>query len=252
MLAIDLIADAVKGTDMAPALPCDPVNAICAVTGTPGPCLPRSEVIGDSFTNQDLLRAPESDYIGVNVYIAWNFGYKSRDDAKRLKCPERMSSWICDGKTFRELSRAEIREIVLQGSPYDVWAGYVTTSYKKHGSLWAKVNHGPYGVWRYEMTDADCRDLKTVHEYWTRMNEALYSGVGRTVIETLEVDHYTIKAAGIKRWLDYEKWAHPLFQSGLYQFIAYLLPSKEERNRDDGRVKTGNEAVSANKQLSLF
>jgi hypothetical protein len=226
MHATTLIASAVGA--LAPAIPCEPINAICSVTGDLTKCIPRSEVLGDSFTNIDCLKAPESQFVGVDVFTAWNYGYKTAEDKKRLKCPERMSCWICDGNEFRELKRAEIRDIVLHGSPYKQWAGYVTTSYKKHGSLWAKVNNGPRGIWRFEMVDADCRSESKVLVLWDTMNKALKSGIGRSVIESLDMPTFLIKKIGLKIWIEYERWARPIYQSGLYQFIAYLLPSKKE------------------------
>jgi hypothetical protein len=227
MHAVDLIAQAVGAS--APLLPCEPVLGICAVTGDETLCLPRKEVLGPSFTNLDGLRAPQSPMIGVNVYTAWFYGYKTDPSKKRLKCPERMSCWICDGKEFRELSRVDIRHLVINGVQSEIWAAYVTTSYKKHGSLWAKVNKGPRGIWRFEGVDADCRNHDAVLEYWDKMNNVLDSGIGRSVIESLNCPPFVIKKTGIKTWMDFDRWARPIYQSGLYQFIAYLLPSKEER-----------------------
>jgi hypothetical protein len=175
--------------------------------------------------------------IGVNAYTAWFYGYKTDPSKKRLKRPERMSSWICDGKKFSELSRSEIRSLVLDGVLSDMWAAYVTTSYKKHGSLWAKINKGPHGIWRFEGVDADCRNHDEVLKYWDKMNAVLDSGIGRSVIESLNCPPFVIKKAGIKTWMDFERWARPIYQGGLYQFIAYLLPSKEERKNDMGEER---------------
>jgi hypothetical protein len=227
MHAVNLIARAVEAS--ASAIPYKPVNAICAITGQAGPCIPRKEVLGDSFTNLDALRAPESEFVGVDAFVAWSYGYKGREDAKRLKFPERMSCWICDGHVFRELSRIEIRELVLHGVPYAQWAAYVTTSYKKHGSLWARVNTGTSGIWRFEMVDADCRNETKVREYWERMNAALNAGIWRSIIETLDIAPFILRRVGIKTWTEYERWAKPIYQSGLYRFVSYLLPSAEER-----------------------
>jgi hypothetical protein len=231
MHAVNLIARAVGAS--APALPCKPVEAICAVTGIRGPCIPRKEVLGDSFTNLDRLRAPGSEYVGVDVFIAWNYGYKTAEDKKRLKCPERMACWICDGNKFRELSRIETRGMVLDGVSYKQWVAYVTTSYKKHGSLWAHVNSGPRGLWRFEMVNADCRDEAKVREYWAQMNAALTAGIGRSIIETLDISPFVLGKVGVKTWTRYERWARPNYKGGLYQFIAYLLPSVEERKNQE-------------------
>ncbi len=231
MHAVNLIARAVGAKG--PLLPCAPVEAICAVTGETCPCLPRRDVLGDSFTNLDRLRAPGSEHVSADVFIAWAYGYKTAEDKERLKCPERMACWICDGNVFRELVRSEIRELVLNGVPYEKWAAYVTTSYKKHGSLWARVNKGARGVLRFEMLDADCRDVTKVLVYWHKMNEARSAGIGRSTIETLHIAPFVLEKVGIRAWTMFERWARPIYQSGLYQFIAYLLPSKEELN---GRV----------------
>lgn len=228
MHAVNMIARAVGAS--APVLPCAPISAICAVTGQQGPCLPRRDVIGESFTNIDCLKAPESSFVSVDVFTAWNYGYKTSEYKKRLKCPERMACWICDGKEFRELIRKEIRDLVLNGVPYTQWAAYVTTSYKKHGSLWTRINTGTRGVWRFEMLDADCRDGMKVLVYWNKMNEARSVGIGRQTIETLHIAPFVLEKVGIRAWTVFERWARPIHQSGLYQFITYLLPSKEELN----------------------
>jgi hypothetical protein len=215
MHAISLISASLSESERA-ELPCEPVAGVCAVTGLAGPCVPRKHLLGKSFTNLDVLAAPSSGMVGVETYQA--LGYKW----------ERMSSWICDGLTFRRLTRVEVRPLVLEGVAAERWAGYITTSYKKHGALWAKVNGPGRAVWRFEMRDVDCSDRARMAEVWSRLNEELRGGIGRSVLESLDCPPFLIGKVGVARWLAFEAWARPIWRSGLYQLMCYLLPSNEE------------------------
>jgi len=216
MHAVNLIARAIRDNSECPVLPASATNGICCVTGDSGSCVNREEIFGKSFTNLDILKAPESPLISTDAYLA--LGYKW----------ERMSLWICDGNQFIRPDRKQVREYVLHGMPLDAWAAYVTTSYKKHGALWAKINNGPYGVWRFEMRDVDCRDVKKINAMYDRLNTALYSGIGRSILESLDCSAFIVGKIGINKWLEFEQWARPIYQSSLYQFMCYFLPSKEE------------------------
>ncbi len=216
MHAVSLIASALSGDDDCPELPCDTVKNRCCVTGTVRSCIPRKELFGKSFNGGALLARPSSTYVSVDAYIALKYKW------------ERMSSWICDGNTFRRLSRIEVRDCVLEEWPVVPWAGYATTGYKKHGAMRAPVNSPGKCVWLFEERLVDCSDRKIVRHYWETMNAALHSGIGRSVIESLDCPAHIMRKAGLSAWMEYERWARPRHQSALYAFIAYLLPSQEE------------------------
>lgn len=191
-------------------------NGTCCVTGEICDCVPRSLVLSSSFTNIDLLAAPGSDLIGVDAYHALTFKW------------ERCSCWVCDGKRFIRPTRIEVRDMILYGVDFALWTGYITTSYKKHGALWSKINTGRHGIWRFEMIDVDCRDAAKVQDWYGIMNAALHAGIGRPVIENLRCSAWLMNKVGMNTWLIFEQWARPRYLSGLYQLLCYLLPSQEE------------------------
>jgi len=229
MRAHNLISQALRKQGAAlPKLPATPRDSVCAVSGDVCACLPRKDVLGKSFTNTNLLTAPQSDFVGVDVYQAWYYGYKAQEGKKRDKRPERMSSWFCDGETFQELNRVDVRDKVFLPKMPRMWAGYATTSYKKHGSLLAPVNTGDRRFWLFEERQVDCSDMGTVELWWDRLNTALRAGIGRSVLETLECPPFVMAKVGLPTWLDFEQWARDKYQSALYAFLCYLLPSQEE------------------------
>lgn len=229
MRAHNLISQALyKQGATLPELPCQPVLDVCTVSGEQMQCLPRKDVLGKSFTNANLLAAPQSDYVGVDVFYAWYYGYKAAEGKKRDKRPERMSSWFCDGETFQELSRIGVRDKVFSPTMPTMWAGYATTSYKKHGSLLAPVNTGDRRFWLFEERQVDCSDMATVAQWWGVLNVALRNGIGRSVMETLECPPFVMAKVGLSAWIDFEQWAMDKYQSALYAFLCYLLPSQEE------------------------
>lgn len=212
MHPVDLIAACLP----APALDATPVTGICCVTGTEGQCLPRKALLGKSFTNGDCLAAPGSPLVGLAAYTALTYKW------------ERMSSWYCDGKEFVRLDRQGVRAMVLGRNYGPVWSGYATTSYKKHGALVSKINSAAQVVWRFEMLDVDCTDHERLLTIWARLNEELRAGIGRSLIESLDCPPFLLRKIGVSRWVEFERWARPLYQGGLYRFLCYLLPSKEE------------------------
>ncbi|MFA4871297.1 MAG: hypothetical protein WC623_24070 [Pedobacter sp.] len=228
MHPVNLIAKALqKHGKILPELPCEPVEAVCALTGDACLCLPRNEVIGKAFTNLDLFASPKSQFTGVDVFYSWNYGYKTSDDKKIEKKPERMSSWFCDGEQFVELDRQGVREWVLKEKMPAIWTGYTTISYKKHGSVLAKVNTGKQRMWLFETRLVDC-DYEKMMDWWQVMNLALRAGISRTSMKTLLCPPFFIAKVGLKIWMEYERWAKAKYQSALYSFLCYLLPSQEE------------------------
>lgn len=211
-----------------PALPEPPVLATCAVTGEETFCLQRKTVLGKSFTNQNVLACPTSEYVGIDVFYAWNYGYKTSPEKKREKKPERMACWFCDGTQFLELDKPNVRSLVLSPPISKQWAAYVTTSYKKHGSLFAPVNTGKTRIWLFETLLVDCSDTQKVTSWWERLRQAQDRGYGRTILETVICPPYLIAKYGVSTWLAFQAWATPKKTSTLYQFLCYLLLSRKE------------------------
>lgn len=217
MHAVDLIHAALRFDDPDyPAAPGEPTPGMCCITGAQGPSYPRGALLGPSFTTGDLLARPESDRVGVAAYVALKYKW------------ERMSAWICDGDQFTRLDRQGVRRAVLGAAPERPWAAFATTSYKKHGALLAPVNGSARNVWLWDVERVDCSDRDRLGLIWARQNQALRDGIGRAVIESLDCPSWLVAKIGVAAWLDYRRWARPLHRSGLYRFLAYLLPSQEE------------------------
>lgn len=212
MNAIDIVASAVGGEP-----PEEPAPGICCVTGVECETIDREHVIKPSFTNFDLLRAPESRRAGVAAYRALTL------DA------ERKSSWWCDGERFVKLNRVDVRERVIGGVASTLpWAGYATTSYKKHGALRAPVNTGSAQRWLFELAIVDCTQRDTVAAMWQRLRAEQDGGIGRSLMEALDGPTAVLAKIGIDRWRRFAEWATPVSQSPLYRFLCYLLPSADE------------------------
>lgn len=223
-----LIAHALRSMGVAPATP-NTEQATCCLTGETTLCIARKELLGPSFTDTHLLRAPASQFIGADVYIAWRYGHRAEGKRRDMR-PEANQCWLATQKEFSIVRKPEIRECVLNGCASKPWALWVTTSYKKHGSLRAPVNSRRRGCVGFDELVVDCRDQVLVWQIWEQLNQALETGIGRTVIESLNCPPHIMQKVGIVKWLEFESWAKPLFQGGLYQLLTYLLPSQEERN----------------------
>jgi len=214
MTALELVSDAIG--DDAEALPCTLEDGICCFTGVQGPTVPRGKLVSNSFTARDLMRRPDSGRVGVPAWRALRYR------------PQRMSSWLCAGGKFHKLDRKGIRDQILNGVNEYPWAGYVTTSYKKHGALVAPVNSGGSQLWRFEAVTVDCSDRKRLAEWWEHLNHWLRAGIVRSVLESGRCSPYAIKCAGVQEALAFDRWAADKWRSPLYQFLCYLLPSQEE------------------------
>lgn len=212
MTAIDLIAGALPSETP----PEEPTPGLCCVTGAECATIARKHVVKPSFTNLDLLRAPQSDRAGVAAWRVLNHA------------PARQSLWWCDGHELRLLKRVDVRALVLDGVTASQWCGYATTSYKKHGALRAPVNSGARQLWLYEMLVVDCSDRDQVAETWARLRTAQDAGIPRPLIEALDIAPAYMAKIGWRIWRDFEAWARPRMKSPLYQFLTYLLPSQEE------------------------
>jgi hypothetical protein len=187
------------------------------VTGASCATISRKHVIKPSFTNLDLLRAPDSHRASVVAWRALTYKW------------ERMSSWACNGETFARLDRKGVREQVLTRDEIAMpCAYYATTSYKKHGALLAPANPPGRRVWLFETRLVDCSDMDAVEDTWARLRAAQDAGIPRPLIESLDIAPGYIGKVGWRVWCDFEAWARPRMRSPLYQFLTYLLPSMEE------------------------
>lgn len=202
-------------------------HEICALTGVQCECVPLKSIISSSFTDGRLFAYPSSNWLGVNVYKAWKFEIR-HPDKKRGFAPERNSCWVVNKTGWQyKLVKREIRDIALNG--YDPpWSCWVTTGYKKHGSLRAVVNNSRFGAIALNESLADCSDVGKTKILYDTMHDMQISGFGRKILETLDCPPGYLKKYGFEKWNKYREWAKPFYQSALYQFVCYILPTKEE------------------------
>lgn len=235
MHATDLIALSLTESQKEP-LPEQAQQGICCVTGQLTNTIARKHLFGNTFLDLNLLAAHDSNRVGVNVWYAFMYGDYGTDAEtgelkKRKKKPEVMACWWCDGQSFIEMSKPKIRELVLRGTTATQWAGWVTTSYKKHGSLRAKVNHDSFGFWGFDEMLVDARDREKVLDIWQHLRTAQNLGIGRTYMESLDMPISVMIKLGLVVCNDFIQWAKQHYQSPLYQFLVYLLPSQDELKR---------------------
>lgn len=231
MHAIDLLARHLDPSGAEP-LPETPRDGVCCVTGSHGPSIARGHLFGDSFRDQAALAALDSDRVSVACWTVLTW-HEDRGK-KRLFYPERQSSWICDERGFRTLSRADVRELVLAGSAGPPWAAYCTTSYKKHGALYAPVNGVGRAVWQWEQERVDATDLALVKRMWERLIAMRTAGVSTMALVTLSASPRDMRACGPRAWMEFARWAMPRHRSALYRFLVYLLPSQEKKEMSNG------------------
>lgn len=247
MTAIKLISRALNNyqsdspTDI-PVLPASDIRSgICAVTGEEKvETLPRRQIFGRSFMDGEILAAPDSDRVSVDACRALKFKW------------ERMSSWRVTPTEFQKLDRLGVRDAVINAGgrkSASPWAGYATTSYKKHGALRAPVNVGFQAVWLFESRLVDCTDYPRLIRWWIRLNEALRAGFSRPVLESCVCPVYVMRKVGLSEWLSFEAWARTRRNSALYAFLCYLLPSQKElqaerkinEEKNQGKPDSGKE-----------
>ncbi len=217
MHVVNLIANALRNEKKETIFPFETKEETCCLTGQRTTCVGRENILGKSFTNLDLLAAPQSAWIGVDAAIA----LKHKQ--------ERSMSWFCTDENFFVLNRKMVRDIVFEKEMPDIWAGYVTTSFKKHGSLRTKLNSGNSRYWLFETRLVNCSNYGQMRSIYEKLCAALEDGFPRPVLETLDISSYYYETIGVKKCQELIKWASPWRLSALYSFMIYLLPSMEER-----------------------
>lgn len=247
MHTANLIAQALGSMGLLREPPCRPEPHVCAVTGQECACLPWTEVIGDNFTDAQRLAAPHSPWVSVDVWQVWMHGFRTGNDKKRDKRPERMSSWFVTPERFEMLDRQGVREKVLAANLPPLWAGYATTSYKKHGSLVAPINSTGRRVWAFEQRRVDLSDYEDTMTLWNELNRMLRMGFWRSILETLDCPTHIARDHGWREWFEFMEYATPRHLSAQYAFLCYLLPSQKELKSEVAEV----ESTEPIKQMEL-
>jgi hypothetical protein len=168
-----------------------------------------------------------------------------------------MSLWLVNGINFIRPDRQQVRAWVLDGVGYPMWSAYVTTSYKKHGFT-TPINRGRFGIWKYDDTLVDCRNNALIRDMFSGMCEFQQRGVSRPIMESMTASVSIIKKIGIPTWTEFLRFAETR-QGRAWQFLCYLLPSREEienENRVDGGETIGGaeekQRIDEYTQCTLF
>jgi len=214
MTTIELVGRALVNMGVAEPLPCESTEAVCCITGEHGMCIPRKLLIGESFTTQGVFKAPDSEFVGENAWYA----FKHR--------PERAGNWYCNGVRFMPMDRKETRARLLGGfvSQSLPWAMYVTTSFKKHGSLVAPLNQPCAFAVGFETEIAACSpELVDVFNsdllYWQG------SGIVRSDLQTGHI--MATRQADTRAVCHFDVNVQGRRHLPLYRMLAYLLPGKD-------------------------
>lgn len=224
MHTVELFTESIKEHHI--ELPCEPVKAVCAITGHETDCIPRKYVISDGFTNQTLLEAGDSPYMSVAAF-------------QSLKFRPQRSSWVVvknESETvFTPLKRAGVRDVLMNefnGIDFwdgkTIWACYASTTGKKHGALYAPINSGRSAFFAKDAERINCTDTAEVIDWYSRLDRYLRLGIGRKVLESLDGNRFLIKKIGLKLWNEFYSWASDKYRSTLWKFLIFLLPSQAE------------------------
>lgn len=221
MHAVELIAKAKKPDYQLPEkyAQLETAPGICCVTAVfEQQTIKREKKIARTFTNRNLFRAPYSPRISMAAVIALDYR------------PQRMSSWLVDEKRFVKMRRVECRGSVLAGPDVDQlpWAGYITTSYKKHGALSAPVNAPGQAIWNFEGVMTDCSDKEQVLSWYERMQGMRLAGYPRPCLDELSMSPGQMEKLGYAPWMRYCEWAEDKVNTPLYRLLCYLMPSEAE------------------------
>ena len=212
-------------------LPAEPTKQTCCVSGDFCDCVPRKKTFSAAFTAQSLLAVPESQYVSAEIWQA-------------MKYRPTRSSWVISESGFQKLTRINAREYVLDNQLSPPWAGYISTSYKKHGGLIAPLNSASKAVWLFEMIPVDCSDKEKVSRWYAILDGALRNGINRPIIESLDISPLYIPKIGVEKWMKFEAWAKPKINDPLYKFLTYFLKSQAELKEEVEIAQSQNNLFS--------
>lgn len=215
MHTVNLIAEALRRSGQAPDIKSPEAPGVCCLTGDKCMTIPRSDIITRAFTAQSLFCAPQSDRIGIDAALALSYKW------------ERMSCWFVTKNEFRCIQKNGVREIILgQRYPAEPWAGYVTTSYKKHGALTTPANMDTRRIWGFDEETVDLTDYTAVTAIYERLLECKKRHLPQLLMTHLTLDY--VAPENIIFVSDFINWARSLYKSRLYQFLIWLLPPASE------------------------
>ncbi len=224
MNTFDLIARALLQNG--PGQPCDLERRTetCCITGETCLCVPRVDLIGESFTTQGIFKAPDSEWVSLDAWYA----FKHR--------PERASSWWTDGYEFRSLKRREAWDLLTELCliPSDkAYALYVSKSFKKHGSLVSPVNT-PLSHQICVGFEAETIIARTIRfrQYMDSLERWRDNGIAREDIVKGYLMKTTKADPGVVQ--SFLNEAPLMRDTGLYRMLTSILPKMDHDGEDDG------------------
>jgi CRISPR type IV-associated protein Csf1 len=185
--------------------------------------LDKGPFIKSGFTNLDYLKAPGSPAICPSCAYVFT--------EPRL----RQSSWLVNNEKMVWLKREDVWGVLLGSTPKIPFAMYVTTSWKKHGSFKARVNHDCNRFYvQFEETG-----VIFDRERWTapaRLMNLLYSIpkgeeekkqprslFTKEMIRTGIYDQRRIRAFGMEELLEIEAILDPIRKQPAFGLLVYAL-----------------------------
>lgn len=222
MHTINLFSGAIKQDHL--PLPFQPIQETCCITGQKTDCIPRKYVLSNSFTAQELLKAPASKFACIDAYQAFKFrGHRS--------------SWFVWQEEdlniyYKKLTRIEMRAIILSFVDISLltqWSIYASTTGKKHGSFFAPLNTAKFpGIVGFDSEIVDCTNAAKIRIQYRALECFLRIGISRSYLLNPDLPVWIINKIGVKTYNDFRDFAMDKYTSSLYKFLVYLLPSQEE------------------------
>jgi hypothetical protein len=222
MHTINLFSKAIKQDHL--PLPFHPIQKTCCITGQKTECIPRKYVLSNSFTAQELLKAPDSKFACIDAYQAFKFrGHRS--------------SWFvwqteASNIYYKKLTRVEIRSVIFDFVDIKIlnqWAIYASTTGKKHGSFFAPINTEKFpGIIGFDSETINCTNIDLVRERYYLLSCYLKAGISRSYLLNPDLPVWLINKLGVKTYNDFRDFVMDKYTSSLYKFLVYLLPSQQE------------------------
>lgn len=225
------------GRPQRPTLRTKPVDAVCAMCGRQvAEAVPAKQTVaGKSFTDQYLLRRPDSEW--TCYACSWVCTGKGMDQVRMWsvvartdrKLPPSSPKALYATEHLHLTSRADMRAVVdtLADPPEGPWVVSIAESGQKHTLPYAVVNRGR-ARWRVRM---DALDVDATPEEFRHVF-ARVCALRAHGFSAEDIEHLRLPVGRIKTGHDLAVWQHhaaalELWRSSPLMHLAVFLPNKE-------------------------
>ena len=206
----------------APPIDAAPADGICCLCGSVLGEWERKRFIKEGFTNQDQLRASDSQAVCSACAVCL-------DEPKM-----RTSSWIAVPCGLRWLKRDDFWSLLFSRIPTP-FVLYFTTSFKKHGSFKALINYSSdefyvqfeeTGItFRPEQWREPARTIQALYsvaptEQWKKQPRTWFT---KEEIRTGNYRQHRIREYGLDRWHEMETIISPLRPSPVFGMLVHAV-----------------------------